>query len=254
MKKISLILLVAAVALASCTKNTFEATERSGIEGKTLVKIGMFSMTTVLGNQLIYNNGERISGVFASPYPYPGGGYNTGGGTGGDYFALTPGVNKFEFYSTNTGTANLISKIFETTQTLEAEKKYTIYITDTAANETAILAPDNGVAPADSGKANIRFINLIPNAAAVDFYQNNTLLKSNIKYKEFTEFFDIPAGTTDSFSIRIAGSAPGPALTATAYYRLAINTNRRILSMLSRGYIGAVDANRMPKVSVAVNQ
>ncbi|MEO7264012.1 MAG: DUF4397 domain-containing protein [Ferruginibacter sp.] len=254
MKKYIFYMLAAVFALAACEKNTFKTTEHTYPDGFALLKVGLFTMDSIAKTQLVYNNGVRISSPFASPYPYPGGGYNTGGGTGGDYFKLNAGVNKFEFYTTNQGTYNLVSKLFETTQTLEANKKYTLYVADTATSKAAVLAPDNGTTPVDSGFANIRFINLVPNSTAVDFYQNNTLLKGNIKYKEFTDFFNMPSGVADTFSIRIAGSAPGPAIFASAYYRLAINTNKRILSFISRGYLGVVDATRKANVSVAVNQ
>lgn len=254
MKRYYLYLFAVLFALSACDKNTYNITDRQGVDGRALVKIGLFNMTTLATNVLIYNNNERISGVIAAPYPYPGGGYNTGGQSNGDYFALAPGENKFEFFTTNTGTINLTSLFFSTTQTLEANKKYTIYTADTAANAVAVLAEDNGIQP-DSGFTNIRFINLIPNSGAgVDFYKGNTLLKAGIPYKSFTEFFDIPSSTVDTFSIRPAGSPPGPALTATAYYRFAVNTNQRIYSFLSRGYIGATDAQRKPNVSISVNQ
>lgn len=256
-------LLLCAIVLAACKKNTFKATEREGVETKALVKIGLFNMYTLATPVLIYNNGERISSAITSPYPFPGGGFNTGGNSNGDYFAVTPGDNKFELYTTNTGTTNLISKLLETVQNVEANKRYTIYVADTGTNIVAIKAPDDAVKP-DTSLARIRFINLIPNSPVVgfDFYKGSTLLKSGIKYKEFTEFFDIPFSTADSFSIRPAGSAPGFATTAITYYRLATNTNQRIYSFLCRGYLGfpqvvvapAVLDLRRPLISVSVNQ
>lgn len=255
MKRNCLFLFACILSICACEKNSFNITERLGVDGKALVKIGLFNMTSASTNLLIFNNGERISGPVASPYPYPGGGFNTGGNSNGDYFAVKPGANKFELFTTNPGTANVIAKFFETSQTLEANKKYTIYTTDTATNATAIIAPDDAVAP-DSGFARIRFINLIPNSGSVDFYQGNTRLKSAVKYKDFTEFFDIPATTVDTFSIRLAGAATGPANTATAFYRLATNTNQRIYSLLCRGYLGIAGTTdlRRPLVSVSVNQ
>jgi hypothetical protein len=252
MKKNALYFFAALLFLAGCEKNSYNITDRQGIEGKSMVKVGLFSMTPVANNVLIYVNGERISGVLAAPYPYPGGGFNTGGSSNGDYFALNPGPNRFQLYTTNPGTANTIAKIFDTTLTLAVNNRQTVYIADTAANTVAVLAPDNAVAP-DSGFARIRFINLIPNSGSVDFYKGTSLLKSNVKYKEFTDFFDVPASVADSFSIRPTGTPAGPALTATAYYRLATNTNRRIYSFVSRGYIGATGL-RIPAISVSVNQ
>ncbi|RZK45642.1 MAG: hypothetical protein EOO94_04030 [Pedobacter sp.] len=138
MKQKYLYLFALVALLAACEKNTYNITDRQGVNGKTQVKIGLFNMTSVATNLLIYNNGERISGAIAAPYPFPGGGFNTGGNSNGDYFALNAGVNKFEFYTTNPGTANIISKFFETTQTLDADKRYTIYTADTAANAVAV--------------------------------------------------------------------------------------------------------------------
>ena len=256
MKRNYLYLFAILILFGACKKNSFKVTDKEPVDGTALVKIGLFNMTAAALPLLIYNNGERISGAITSPYPYPGGGFNTGGSSNGDYFALKPGANKFELYTTNAGTSNIISKFFETTQTLEANKKYTIYTTDTGANTVAILAPDDAMAPADSGFAKIRFINLIPNSNSVDFYKGNTLLKGDIKYKAFTDFFNIPSSTVDTFSIRPAGSAPGFASTATAYYRHTANTNQRILSFLCRGYMGLPGTTdlRLAKVSISVNQ
>lgn len=244
------------IFLSSCKKNGYSITDRSDIEGKSLVKLGLFSMRPVATNILIYNNGERISAPIAAPYPYPGGGFNTGGNSNGDYFALEPGENKFELFTTNTGTANLIAKLFETSQTLEANKRYTVYIADTASNTVAVLAPDDFTTP-DSGFSKIRFINLVPNSTAVDFYKGNTLIQSNIAYKQFTDFFDIPSSTIDTFSFRVAGSSPGPAITATGYYRFASNNNQRIHSYIARGYLGFPNNSadlRRPTISISVNQ
>lgn len=254
MKKYYVYLFALLLMTAACEKNEYQITDRQGVEGKSLVKLGMFNMTAVSTNLLIYNNGERISGAIAAPYPYPGGGYNTGGSSNGDYFAMNPGANKFEFYTTNPGTANIITKVFETTQTFDADKRYTVYIADTAANTVAVTTPDNAVMP-DSGFTRIRFINLIPNSTGVDFYKGNVLLRNNVQYKAYTDFFDIPAVSPDTFSIRPAGSPPGFATTAIAYYRFAVtNINQRIYSFLCRGYIGATDTQRKPNVSISVNQ
>ena len=258
MKNIFLYLVTAVLLLSACEKNTYRVADRSGIEGKARVKIAVFSMYSPAKTILIYNNGTLVSGPVAIPYPYPGAGLNTGGPTAtGEYFVVAPGENKWEMFTFNPGTSNTISKILETTQTVEADKKYTLYTADTAANIAYILAPDDATAP-DSGKAVIRFTNLIPDSDAsggLDFYQGNTLLKSGIKYKQFTEFFEIPSTTVDTFSVRLAGAAPGPANSARAFYRLTNNTNQRIYSFVARGYLGFAGSDiRRPYVSAIINQ
>lgn len=253
MKKNNLLILAVLIFLAACTKNTFNTTEKTDPVGMALVKLALFNAPVVAPTYLTYDNGVRISGpLLLSPngYPFPGGGFNTAGSSNGDYLALNAGSNKFEFFTTNAGTANIISKAFETTQTFEANKKYTVYTTDTAANAIGISAPDDTQAP-DSGFARIRFINLIPNSTGVDFYKGNTLLKADVKFKAYTDFFNVAPGS-DSFSIRVAGTAPGSALSAQAY-RVIVPTNKRIYSFLCRGYAGAT-GNRAPAVCAIVNQ
>jgi hypothetical protein len=251
MKKNYLYLFALLLILAACKKNTYNITDREGMEGKAMVKVGIFNMTASPSNLLIYVNGERLSSAILPPYPYPGSGLNTNGPTAtSDYLALTPGTNKLQYFTTNPGTINTISEFFKGDFTVEANKKYTVYTTDTAANAIAITAPDDAVAP-DSGFSRIRFINLMPNVAAVDFYKGTTLLKSGVKYKEYTDFFDIVYGS-DSFSVRVAGAAPGSALSALGY-RVIAPSNRRIYSFLSRGYLGTT-GTRAPSVSAIINQ
>jgi hypothetical protein len=238
-------------SIIGCEKNGFKTTDQQSTDGKTLVKIGLFHMTTVATPLVIVNNGQRLSSAISSPFPFPGGGYNTGGSSNGDYLALTPGSNKFELYTVVPGTLNFLSKFFETTQTLEAGKKYTLYTTDTLSNAVAVLAPDISNAP-DTGFARVRFINLIPNAGSVDFYKGATMVKGNIAYKEFSDFFDIPFSTSEVYAIRSAGS-PVTAPVIATYTLSALNTNQRILSFVSRGYVGGT-ALRLPNISVSVNQ
>ena len=238
------------VMLSACEKNTFRTTDRSFEEGKAQIKLGLFNAPLAATSVLAYLNGVRVSSSLLLPYPFPGGGFNTGGSSNGDYLAVNAGANKLQLFTTNPGTANIVKEFMTADLTFEANKKYTVYTTDTAENAVAIIAPDNALAP-DSGYSRIRFIHLMPNVPAVDFYKGTTLLKSNVQYKQFTDFFDIAFGS-DSFSVRVAGTAPGSALSALAY-RVIAPTNRRIYSFLSRGYQGAT-LLRAPNVSAIVNQ
>ena len=250
MRKINVLILAVLMVLTGCEKNSFTTLDRQDIEGKALVKLVIVSTPAVAPTILVYDNGERISGALLLPFGYPGGGFGINGSTNGDYLALSPGTHKFETYTTNAGTANIISKLLETTQDLEANKKVSIYMTDTGATAKFVKAPDEATVP-DSGFARIRFVHLIPNVPSVDFYKGTTLFKSDVKYTTFTDFFDVKIGN-DSFSVRVAGSAPGTAASALAN-RVFAPSNRRIYSFLSRGYQGAT-GNRAPTVSVIVNQ
>jgi hypothetical protein len=248
--KIIYMFAVVVVLLTACEKNTFRTTERSFEDGKAQIKLGLFNAPTAATALLAYINGERVSSSLLLPYPFPGGGFNTGGSSNGDYLSVDPGANKLQLFTTNPGTANVIREFQKADLTFEANKKYTVYTTDTAENAVAITTPDDATAP-DSGYSRIRFIHLMPNVPAVDFYKGNTLLKSNIAYKAYTDFFDVAFGA-DSFSIRVAGAPAGSALSALAY-RVITPTNKRIYSFLSRGYQGAT-LLRAPNVSAIVNQ
>lgn len=246
----SCIVLATVAAMSGCKKNSFASSQREYPAGKSFLKLGLFQANTVIPNLLIYINGERVSGPIAPPYPYPGGGFNTGGLSNGDYFEVPAGSTKIELYIPNPGTAIPASKYFETTQTLEADKKTTLYMTDTNANTVVIPVIDNASQP-DTASTRIRFINLIPNSTGVDFYKGNTLLKSNVKFKDVIDFFDIPYGS-DSFHIRAAGAPAGTALSGIAY-RVIAPLKQRIYTFVSRGYIGQT-GTRAPNVSAVVNQ
>lgn len=237
----------------SCKKNEFNTTERDYVNGKTLVKVGLFSMSASPSPLVIYDNDARISPALSIPYGYPGGGYNVGGSVNADYLALNPGANKFSFYIMLTNINYIQGKAFETTQNLEADKRYSLFIADTSSNTVAVLAPDNGAGKIDSGYARIRFVNLIPNSPALDLYKNDSLLISNITYKNFSGYIDIPSSLVDSFAIRPTGTPKDYAKNATAYYRLSTNTEKRIFSVIARGYIGATTP-RNPNVTVLLNK
>lgn len=256
MKKLIIISLsIFIVAAIGCKKNSFFITERTEPTGKSLTKLVLCNMTSPASTLTIFDNGVKISPALglSTPYPFPGGGFNTGGSSNGDYLALNPGVHNFELKTLLPGLNNVLSNFASFSQTLEADKKYSIYTADSGANFVAVLALDNFTTPADSGKTAARFVNMIPNAPAVDFYQNSTLIASNVKYKEFTDFMEIPASVADTFAIRLTGDVGGPALTAKAYYRLVTNTNQRALSFVARGFISGVSP-KQAAVSVVVNR
>ncbi|MCF3109290.1 DUF4397 domain-containing protein [Niabella sp. CC-SYL272] len=240
-------------ALASCKKNTFSETERSSPEGKALVKFGFFSMYPTSTPLTVYQNNTKLSVSAASPYGYPGGGFNTGGNSYADYLAIDPGNVKFDVAIVYPNINFVQRWIYDTTMLLGANKKYTILMADTAVSTTSLLLEDDFPAVLDSGYALFRIGNLIPNSGSLDFYKNDSLIASNVAYKSTTPLIKLPASLADTFAIRPAGAPSGPAITATAYYRLATNTNKRIYTMVSRGYLGSTTP-RNPTISLIINK
>lgn len=250
---LSFIIGMALVQISACKKNTYTETERTSPDGKALIKFGLFSMYTVSTPLTIYRNDIKLSAAIASPYGYPGGGFNTGGNSYADYLGIDPGSIKFDIASVYPNTNYVQRQIFDTTYSLAADKKYTILVADTLASTTSVLLEDNFPVNLDSGYAFFRITNLIPNSGSLDFYKNDSLIARNVAYKATTDLIRLPASLADSFAIRPAGSPGGPASAATVFYRLATNTNKRIYTMVSRGYLSA-STPRNPTISLIINK
>lgn len=245
-----------ALICCSCKKNSYKITDRISSEGSAQVKLGYFSAYVVLPSTILYINDNPVSNTLTAPIGFPGGGFNTGGSSNGDYLWVTPGQTKVQGYTPVPATGNQRTKLFEFTSNFEANKFYTFYITDTATTTAGFSVPDDKTAP-DSGFAKIKFVNCIPNVAALDLYKgaNNTtatLFAGNIPYKGYSADFSIPL-PSDSFFIRPAGAA----VTTNPIARRAFAsnlTNRRIYTLIARGYSGATATNLLPNLSVVVNQ
>lgn len=250
--------------MTACKKNSFTVTERLDVNGKSFVKFGLFNLSSntqvypFTQNISIFANNEKISpglGIFSTTtgYGYPGGGYNIGGSVNADYLALAPGANTFDFKVLVPNLNTVYREIYNVTQNIEVDKKYTMYLSDST-DVKSLLAPDNASFNIDSGYVSVRFVNLIPNSTSLDLYKNDSLIISNVNYNKYSDYVLIPAALADTFAIRTTGTSGGYANTATAYYRLAINTNKRIISVIAKGYLGITAAPRTPGVSVLLNK
>lgn len=252
----SLTIISAGLVFWGCKKNSFFVTERTTSAGSAQVKLGYFSAYTVLPNTILYINDQPVSNTLTAPIGFPGGGFNTGGSSNGDYLWVTPGTVKIQGYTPIPGTGNLMTKLFEFTETFSADNAYTYYITDTGAATKGFSIPDERTAP-DSGFCKIKFVNCMPNLTALDLYKgaNNTvatILASNVAFKGSSAYFNIPL-PSDSFFIRPAGALPTSAPIARRAFASNL-TNKRIYTLLARGYNGAVATNLLPNLSVLVNQ
>ncbi len=255
-KLIITITFLTALVFSGCKKNSFFLTERTSSAGSAQVKLGYFSAYTASTNTILYINDKPVSNTLTAPVGFPGGGFNTGGSSNGDYLYVSPGVTKIQGFTPVPATGNIRSKLFEFTETFEADKFYTFYITDTAANTQGFSVPDDRTAP-DSGFARLKLVNAMPNVPAIDLYKgaNNTvasLLISNVAYKSNSATFDV-ALPSDSFFIRPAGAAAATAPIARRAFSGNL-TSRRIYSLIARGYNGSIVTNLAPQLSVVINQ
>src|SRR5215212_2388249 len=90
---------------AGCKKNEIKYGEFNNVTpDQALLKINFVSgYAANPAVQFVINN-ERVSNLITSRTPYPGGGYNTGGGSTPDYLALTPGNKEFKISIPKKGT------------------------------------------------------------------------------------------------------------------------------------------------------
>jgi hypothetical protein len=218
-----------------CEKNEIKYGEFEVVDANdALLKINFVSSYFTNPQINISMDGARISNPITARTPFPGGGYNTGGGSTADYLALAPGNHTLKIAVPFKGTGNDSLKLYETSITIEGGKAQTLHITDTSATTTNVLFTDDRTRP-DSGKINYRFVNLMPNEPALDLYYGTNLVASNVAYKEGKEFtMDQPA-TSVAWTVRAAGSGTAGATIAT-YSSASTITNRRAYTVFALGY------------------
>lgn len=255
MKKfiIPIIAIIAAVGFMSCEKNIQRELELVSIEGKAFVKINYAMAFTVNSAAQLKINGNRVSTTLTFPYPFPGGGLNTGGSSNPDYLSVDPKQIDLIVSRPKVGTAEdsvvLFSRSFAS-NAIFFGTNYTIHLTDTATNATGVVVTDNISLP-DSGYSRFKFVNLLPNQTALDLYYGTAKVASNIAYKGTSPEFTIQVtGAAASWAIRPAGALATS--TALATYSMTV-PNQRAFTVFSAGYSGAT-GNRAPRVSLIYNR
>lgn len=244
MKKINFIysLFLLGILFTSCKKNSFSVKENIFIDGQASLKINYFSPTQARPAYQIKIDGNRVSSNLTYPTPFPGGGLNTGGGSFADYLAVAPGSRKVDISIPNVGT-NLDSIVLASaTVDLAANKVYSLYFVDTAANLSTILLEDDLTSP-DSGFVKYRFINLMPDlAAGLDLYfGTGTTSTTSVKvagpilFKQVSDYFTVPINTGTVWSIR-PGGALATSTAITSYTSASTVINQRVFTIATRGY------------------
>jgi hypothetical protein len=82
-------------AILSCNKNVIDYGETEKLTAEqALLKINYVSMYANNRTVFFKVNDKRVSNVMTARTPFPGGGYNTGGGSGPDFLAVNSGSLK----------------------------------------------------------------------------------------------------------------------------------------------------------------
>jgi hypothetical protein len=241
-------ILAGACILAACKKNEFHITARTYVDNMVRLKVGIFTPSITNQGVQIKVNGQRMSGIVSYATPFPGGGLNTGGSNNSDYLNIPQGETNIDVAVPKAGTDVDSVKVFSYSQSLQANKRYTLFITDSVPNATGVMVEDD-TTPPDS-LSRVKFLNLIPNVPAVDFYQGTTLVAANVAYKTVTPYVNISNGSFQYF-IREAGS--GPTGTVLSGPRTIATGNRRIYTFFARGYKGG-KGTLVPHVSALIVQ
>jgi hypothetical protein len=124
--------------------------------------------------------------------------------------SYTGGINYLNVY-TNTKAAYIYNhstsaKLLTDSLHLKANTAYSLFLANTPANPQFVLLTDTIKQPA-ANSAGIRFINLSPDAPAVDFaITGGTVISSNQAFKSFTVFNPLPGNQTYTFVVRQAGT------------------------------------------------
>jgi hypothetical protein len=257
MKKLSIIVSVFAgiIFLSGCKKEAEKIADFSFTpSSQALLKVNFVSNYAANPGVQISINKIRVSNLISARTPFPGGGFNTGGGSNPGYLEVTPGSVELSVAIPKKNTNTDSVTLFDKTITLEAGKYYTAHITDTGTNAKVVVLTDDLSAP-EYAKAKYRFVNLMPNVAAVDLYYGTTLVASNVPYLQSSNYFSIlVAGTTaQAWNVRESGTGPTGTVLATYTSSNTIITNR-IYTAFALGYKGATDAARKPYVSFLYNK
>ena len=107
-------------------------------------------------------------------------------GTGIDYFKAYAGKRAVSVFNSTTA-----SKLFSDTLQLAFNNTYSLFLINKAATPAYLLLTDTLTRPA-STQAGIRFVNVSPDAPAVDFgIQDSTAMVTNKAYKGVSSFLPI---------------------------------------------------------------
>ncbi len=244
--------------IISCEKNEFTLKDTTLLTEKAYLKVNFMSAYKIPYPTQVKIDDTRVSNNLTYATPFPGGGLNTGGAGYADYLAVEPGSRKIAISIPLIGTNTDSLVLANATATLEKDKFYTLHFADTAANTKTLLSLDNEARP-DSGFSRYKFINLIPDLPeGVDLYFGTTKVAGPIMYLGTSPYFNIPINTGTAWNLRKGGSAAtSPTLIATNYSSASSTTNKRVYTVLSRGYalLGTSTAEiRRANISFIYNQ
>ena len=154
--------------------------------------------------------------------------------------------NNTGYLQVDEGTRNVKVNVSGTSTTvieadlpIEGNKNYSVFAIDAVANLSPLVIEDDLTSPA-SGTAHARFIHLSPDAPAVDITtKDGTVVFGNYKFKDYSQFTPLPAGSYD-LQVRLAGSE-------TVVLELnGINlTSGKIYTVFAKGFVAGASTQAL---------
>lgn len=256
----ALFLLYACKKSDGITNQAYTAYDVSATQGQLKINLAM-AYTVDYANILIKLNGNVVSNLLQTRTPFPGGGYNTRGSNFALYLSVPQGNNAISLVLPKAGTNTDSIVLYNGTVNVPDNQPYTLHIADTATSTKTVLVK-NVINDMDTGWCRFKFVNLIPNVAAVDLYLNNVKIKSNLGYLVASDTFSIrtgvnqpgfvPGSTTTTFAVRPAGAAATTTALAT-YPSNSTLQSQQALTIFTMGYSGAT-GTRLPYIAFTLDK
>lgn len=149
------------------------------------------------------------------------------------YLQFYTGNRELEFNSFNASNV-----LLDTTYNFQASKAYSVFVVDDVADLSALIVEDEADDPAE-GKALVRFVQLSPDAPAVDFTvgDEETPLAANQDFRDASDFMEVDADTYE-LAIKPAGSDEALVTVEDADLRAG-----RIYTVITRGFVNPPSGN-----------
>jgi hypothetical protein len=246
------------VVIIGCRKtggdNVFSEYDLVDGNTKALIKINYAVAFSNNPAAQVKINGVRVSGtLLQNRYPFPGGGFNTLGGSTGDYLPVNPGAStKISITVPKRGTNIDSVDIYTTTIPTVAGKRYSLHVTDTVSTKSFLVDEDWSIP--DSGFVKMRFVNLMPTTPFVDLWVGATKVASNIAFMSISDKFLVATSQSSinsNWYVRVAGTVPATvsASALATYSSASIFNNQRVYTAYAIGYPDKTDAVRKPYIS-----
>ncbi len=117
-----------------------------------------------------------------------------------DYTDVPAGDRNIKVNVTGTATS-----VIDATVPLAGGTNYTVLAVNFAASIEPLLLDDNTTTPSP-GNAKVRVVHASPDAPNVDVLVDDTIVLTNVAFKEFSDYLEVPAGARN-FKVNATGTA-----------------------------------------------